>query len=72
MEKITSFMDSVSGTRNGEFRMFIDGRWVESASGEWIDVRNPAGSGGGARLVPRRALAWQGDRRARREHEQAG
>lgn len=42
MEKITSFMDSVSGTRSGEFRMFIDGRWVESASGEWIDVRNPA------------------------------
>ncbi|MEO7118700.1 MAG: aldehyde dehydrogenase family protein, partial [Candidatus Limnocylindrales bacterium] len=25
-----------------ELRMFIDGEWVESSSGEWIDVQNPA------------------------------
>jgi betaine-aldehyde dehydrogenase len=25
-----------------ELKMFIDGEWVESSSGEWIDVRSPA------------------------------
>ncbi|HET7677629.1 MAG TPA: gamma-aminobutyraldehyde dehydrogenase [Candidatus Limnocylindrales bacterium] len=24
------------------YKMFIDGEWVESSSGEWIDVQNPA------------------------------